>query len=58
VLREFLAYATSKKKVWFARGVEAADHYLKNYREAYVEHWPSFYGTGKPRPKEAAGAAS
>ncbi len=58
VLREFLDYARSKKKVWFARGDEAADHYLKNYREAYVETWPSFYGTGKPRPKEGVHAAS
>jgi len=51
VLREFLAYASSKKKVWFARGVEATDHYLANYRDLYVETWP-FYGTGIPRPKE------
>ena len=52
VLREFFAYATSKPKVWFARGDQAADHYLTNYRDAYVEEWPSFYGTGKARPKE------
>src|SRR5438445_477 len=42
VLREFLSYASSKKNVWFARGVEAADHYLANYRDLYVETWPSF----------------
>ena len=42
----------SKPKVWFARGDQAADHYLTNYRDAYVEEWPSFYGTGKARPKE------
>ncbi len=51
VLREFLAYAASKPKVWFARGVEAADHYRKNYGDRYVETWPH-YGTGLPRPKE------
>jgi len=49
VLREFLAYARSKPGVWFPRCVEAADHYLANYRDAYVEHWP-FYGTAIPRP--------
>jgi peptidoglycan/xylan/chitin deacetylase (PgdA/CDA1 family) len=49
VVREFLAYATSKPKVWFPRCVEVADHYLANYRESYVERWP-FYGTGLPRP--------
>ncbi len=52
VLREFFAYATSKPKVWFPRCVEVADHYLAKYRDAYVEKWPEFYGTGKPRPKE------
>jgi allantoinase len=51
VLREFLAYATAKKGVWFARGDEAAAHYLKHYRERYVETWPHF-GTGLPRPVE------
>ena len=51
VLREFLAYASSKKGVWFARGDEAASHYLENYRERYVETWPHF-GTGLPRPVE------
>ncbi len=51
-LREFFAYARSKPKVWFPRCVEMADHYLKNYRDQYVETWPTFYGTGKPRPKE------
>jgi hypothetical protein len=51
VLREFLAYASSKKGVWFARGDEAAAHYLKHYRERYVETWPHF-GTGLPRPVE------
>jgi peptidoglycan/xylan/chitin deacetylase (PgdA/CDA1 family) len=56
VLREFLAYTSSKPKVWFPKCVEMADHYLKNYRDAYVETWPSFYGTGKPRPKEAVRA--
>ncbi len=57
VLREFLGYVSAKPKVWFARSDEAADHYLKHYRDAYVEHWPH-YGTGLPRPKEpvAAGA--
>ncbi len=54
-LREFFAYATSKPKVWFPRCVEAADHYLKNYRDRYVETWPH-YGTGRPRPKERATA--
>ena len=57
VLREFLDYVSKKKKVWFARGDAATDHYLANYREAYVEHWPH-YGTGLPRPKEGAHAAS
>jgi peptidoglycan/xylan/chitin deacetylase (PgdA/CDA1 family) len=52
VLREFFAYARSKPEVWFPRCVEVADHYLANYRDAYVEKWPEFYGTGKPRPKE------
>ncbi len=53
VLREFLAYARSKPRVWFPRCVEAADHYLANYRERYVERWPH-YGTGRPRPPERA----
>ena len=55
VLREFLAYATSKPKVWFPQCVEAADHYLARYREAYIERWPH-YGTGLPRPKETVPA--
>ncbi len=49
VVREFLAYTTSKPKVWFPRLNEVADYYLTNYRESYVERWP-FYGTGLPRP--------
>jgi peptidoglycan/xylan/chitin deacetylase (PgdA/CDA1 family) len=56
VLREFFAYARSKPKVWFPRCVDVADHYLANYRDAYVEKWPEFYGTGKPRPKELVSA--
>lgn len=55
VLREFLAYAAAKPKVWFPRCVEAADHYLANYRDAYVERWPH-YGTGLPRPTARAAA--
>lgn len=58
VLREFLAYAASRPKVWFPRCVEVADHYLANYREWYVERWPTFYGTGMPRPKEPVAARS
>ncbi len=52
VLREFFAYATKKPGVWSPRCIEVADHYLAHYRDAYVERWPDFYGTGKPRPKE------
>src|SRR5712692_3864994 len=52
-LREFLAYITSKPKVWFARSDQASEHYLNNYRDAYVAPLPP-YGTGLPRPKEPA----
>ncbi len=45
VLREFLRYAKRHKGVWFPRGIDLADYWLKNCHDNLVERWPN-YGTG------------
>jgi len=45
ILREFLRYAKGCPGVWFPRGIDLADHWLKNCHDNLVERWPN-YGTG------------
>ncbi len=48
VLREFLRYAKGHPNVWFARCIDVARWWEKNYRDVSVETWPN-YGTGRLR---------
>jgi len=47
-LREFLRYAKGHPNVWFARCLDVARWWEKNYRDHSVESWPN-YGTGLQR---------
>ena len=47
MLREFIRYAKSHDKVWFATAGEVAKWYRENYRDAQVEEWPNFYHAGR-----------
>ena len=48
LLREFIRYAKSHDKVWFAPAGEVAKWYRENYRDAQVEEWPNFAFAGRP----------
>jgi peptidoglycan/xylan/chitin deacetylase (PgdA/CDA1 family) len=45
--REFIRYAKSHAKVWFARAGDMARWYRENYRHAQVEEWPNFTIAGR-----------
>lgn len=47
-LKEFLRYAKGHPKVWFARCIDVARWWEKNYRDHSAETWPN-YGTGRQR---------
>jgi len=47
LLREFIRYAKSHGKVWFATAGELAKWYRENYRDAQVETWPNFAVAGR-----------
>jgi len=47
LLREFIRYAKSHSKVWFAAAGEIARWYRENYRDAQVEEWPNFAFAGR-----------
>ena len=47
LLREFIRYAKSHGKVWFAPAGEIAKWYRDNYRDAQVEEWPNFAHAGR-----------
>jgi peptidoglycan/xylan/chitin deacetylase (PgdA/CDA1 family) len=47
LLREFLRYAKSHSKVWFAPAGDVAKWYRENYRDAQVETWPNFAFAGR-----------
>ncbi|HUK41224.1 MAG TPA: polysaccharide deacetylase family protein [Candidatus Acidoferrales bacterium] len=47
LLREFIRYAKSHSKVWFAPAGEIARWYRENYRDAQVEEWPNFAFAGR-----------
>ena len=51
LLREFIRYAKSHAKVWFARAGDIAKWYRENYRAAQVEQWPNFTIAGRPARK-------
>ena len=44
---EFIRYAKSHKKVWFATAGEIVKWYRENYRDAQVEEWPNFHHAGR-----------
>ena len=48
LLREFIRYAKSHGKVWFAPAGEIAKWYRENYHDAQVEEWPNFAHAGRP----------
>lgn len=50
ILREFLRYAKGHPGVWFPRGIDLVNYWLKNCRDNLVERWPN-YGTGLPYEK-------
>ena len=41
ILREFIKYAKGHPRVWFARCIDIAEWWLKNYKESRVEKWPN-----------------
>jgi peptidoglycan/xylan/chitin deacetylase (PgdA/CDA1 family) len=47
LLREFIRYAKSHSKVWFAPAGEVAKWYRENYHDAQVETWPNFAFAGR-----------
>jgi peptidoglycan/xylan/chitin deacetylase (PgdA/CDA1 family) len=47
LLREFIRYAKSHSKVWFAPAGEVAKWYRENYRDNQVEEWPNFAFAGR-----------
>ncbi|MDP2606127.1 MAG: hypothetical protein Q8S00_26595, partial [Deltaproteobacteria bacterium] len=47
LLREFIRYAKSHGKVWFATAGELAKWYRENYHDAQVETWPNFAFAGR-----------
>jgi len=47
LLREFIRYAKSHKKVWFATAGEIVKWYRDNYHDAQVEEWPNFHHAGR-----------
>ena len=47
MLREFIRYAKSHGKVWFATAGDIAKWYRENYRDAQVEEWPNFAHAGR-----------
>jgi allantoinase len=47
LLREFIRYAKSHKRVWFATAGEIAKWYRENYHDAQVETWPNFAFAGR-----------
>jgi peptidoglycan/xylan/chitin deacetylase (PgdA/CDA1 family) len=47
LLRDFIRYAKSHEKVWFATAGQIAQWYRENYRDAQVETWPNFAFAGR-----------
>jgi allantoinase len=47
LLREFIRYAKSHEKVWFATAGQIAQWYRENYHDAQVETWPNFAFAGR-----------
>ena len=47
LLREFIRYAKSHGKVWFATAGELAKWYRENYHDAQAETWPNFAFAGR-----------
>ncbi|OGP67066.1 MAG: hypothetical protein A2169_08085 [Deltaproteobacteria bacterium RBG_13_47_9] len=41
ILKEFIRYAKGHPKVWFARCIDIAEWWLKNYKDTHVEKWPN-----------------
>ncbi len=41
ILREFIRYAKGRPRVWFARGIDVVEWWLKNYKDSHVEEWPN-----------------
>ncbi len=41
ILKEFIRYAKGHPRVWFARCIDIAGWWLKNYKDTHVEAWPN-----------------